>query len=614
MKLTKISVLGLCLCFGITQSQTLNLTGMVTDDKAAPLAGVQVKLKKGGYSAVTLNNGSFSLTNLAGILPQGYAGMRENIPMAKNGSLFFKIKNAHQNVSLKVLTLDGKSIYAKANLFEPGVYHFTPSIGSNSTPIIVMWESEGLRYSFKFLTSKKDGPYSVLENSSEAQINAFAKLSSALAVLDTLVVSKATFKDQLLSLQSYTGSLGTIVLTRLALDTTKLNVLTPDSLYRLAYAEFKATKYDSAIALLNVYLTHYPSGANAGDAQYFLARSFFEQGISGASRNAFQMYLKNYALGSHADWSNSYIGRSYLDEAKFDSARIWFSNVLTKYPDSSSADNAQYYTGISYYDQKNYAPAIIAFTKLVSTYPKSNLLVDAHLYLGKSNYHQNNYPNALTEFNIVLTTFSTSSLAADAQLGIGEVYLAMGATDSLNYPKALIAYNKVINNYPNSTVITSATEGVGESYYYLNDFVNARIWLKKISTNYPLSIYVPTSYYWLGRCDMQQVNYTSALVWFNLLTQNYPKAEKFNITLYQMGKCNYLLKTYPASLTNFKAFQAADPNSSFADNSYYYTVRIYTLQKNCVQAKAELATMARLYPASTVLASTQKYVPANGCP
>ncbi len=621
MKIVRLGMLCFFSIGSLVNAGVVQLTGKVVGSNAAPLSGALVKMKHGGFSTLTGMDGSFLITEPTSIFMDFNENNFGNDPQVHGQTLIFKVAHSGDPISINLFTTDGVRIGAEVNSrLNAGVYRFSPTnISPVSTGlIIVVLKVNEHRSTHRILTLTGAKNGNGLESTNELNGNSgfkkrvLGKIEAM--VTDTLIVSKELYVNRSVAIPNLISDFGSLVLNRLALDSTALIALGADSLYKLTLASFNAGTYDSTIGLAKTYLARFTKGINAENAQYYLARSLFAQGQNIASRVAFQVYIQAYPLGTSLDWSQNYIGRTYLNQNEYDSSRIWFGLVLTKYPDSSSADNAQYYTALSFYEQKNYPLAITAFNKLISTYPKSSLLADAHLYLGKSHYHQGAYQSAQTEFNLVINNFSTSYSVSDAQLGLGDVYLAMGATDSTNYPKALASFKIVVANYPKSGAITGAIEGEGESYYYLKDYANARMWLGKISTDFPLSIYVPASFYWLGRVNMQEAKYDSALVWFTKLETEYPKAEKAGITLFQMGKCQYFKKVYPAALERFMAFRTADPNSSYADNGYYYTVRIYVLQKNCVQAKLEYTAMQKLFPQSTVLASTQKYLSTGGCP
>jgi hypothetical protein len=57
-------------------AQTIDLSGKVTDESAAPLTGVAIKLMNSGKSAVSDNNGAYRLTSAAVINPRELAGLR----------------------------------------------------------------------------------------------------------------------------------------------------------------------------------------------------------------------------------------------------------------------------------------------------------------------------------------------------------------------------------------------------------------------------------------------------------------------------------------------------------------------------------------------------------
>ncbi len=150
-------------------------------------------------------------------------------------------------------------------------------------------------------------------------------------------------------------------------------------------------KNDSAITSAKTAIDADPD--NAGEAWYYLARSYEHKGETEKARNAYKRVLgsekgffKSTALNYHA-WANYNLGTSYMDKEKdFDKAIAYFNKALVS-----------------------------------NTYHTEFVLRRGHAYLFKGLYRE-----ALRDFDLVLSRERASKIWAGAYQGKVYAYLGLG--------------------------------------------------------------------------------------------------------------------------------------------------------------------------------------------
>lgn len=112
-------------------------------------------------------------------------------------------------------------------------------------------------------------------------------------------------------------------------------VADPAELYQSAYLDYTKGNYELAMSGFKDYLTSFPDGEFAGNAQYWIGESL-------------------YSLGHYKE------------------AIIEFEKVLNDYPDSTKAPGAMLKKGVCYDALKNPEAAKAVYIKLIDKYPSSD--------------------------------------------------------------------------------------------------------------------------------------------------------------------------------------------------------------------------------------------------
>ncbi|MBR3675857.1 MAG: outer membrane protein assembly factor BamD [Alphaproteobacteria bacterium] len=221
---------------------------------------------------------------------------------------------------------------------------------------------------------------------------------------------------------------GVLLLGACASDADKMNGMSAEELYNLAYENLGATKYAKAAEVFEKVETDHPYSKWA---------------------------VKSKLMGAFA----------YYKEEKYDDAVIAIDRYLKYHPGNKDVPYALYLKGMCYYDQissadkdqGDTAKAADAFGRLIALFPDSEYAKDAQnkmsltedykagqeMIIGRYYLNEGNYLSALNRFNVVLEEYQTTIQIEEAVYRQVEIYAILGLN---NYAAG---YYKILrNNYP----------------------------------------------------------------------------------------------------------------------------------------------------------------------
>ncbi len=107
--------------------------------------------------------------------------------------------------------------------------------------------------------------------------------------------------------------------------------------YQQAYIALRNGHTDQAINDLQAYVSKYPSGGLAGNAQYWLGEAYRVKQDNESARKAFSEVLEKYPNSPKLPDSLLKLGYVEMDFKNTDKAREYLTRVSTEYPDSPAA-------------------------------------------------------------------------------------------------------------------------------------------------------------------------------------------------------------------------------------------------------------------------------------
>ena len=107
--------------------------------------------------------------------------------------------------------------------------------------------------------------------------------------------------------------------------------------YQQAYNELRNGHTDQSIEQFNAYLSKYPTGVYANNAQYWLGEAYRVKQDNNAARKAFNDVIEKYPDGAKVPDALLKLGYIEIDQKNMAKAREYFTRVTTDYPKSPAA-------------------------------------------------------------------------------------------------------------------------------------------------------------------------------------------------------------------------------------------------------------------------------------
>ena len=115
-------------------------------------------------------------------------------------------------------------------------------------------------------------------------------------------------------------------------------VLSPEKqAYQLAYDELRNGRTNQSIEQFNTYLSQYPGGVYANNAQYWLGEAYRVNQDNVAARKAFNDVIEKYPNGAKVPDALLKLGYIEMEQKNPAKAREYLTRVTTDYPKSPAA-------------------------------------------------------------------------------------------------------------------------------------------------------------------------------------------------------------------------------------------------------------------------------------
>ncbi|MFH1333789.1 MAG: tol-pal system protein YbgF [Pseudomonadota bacterium] len=111
--------------------------------------------------------------------------------------------------------------------------------------------------------------------------------------------------------------------------------------YRSAFALIQKKQYTNAIASLQKYLSQYPKGQYAGNANYWLGELYAISGENDQATSALNAVVQNYPNSEKVPDAMLKLGSMAYDQSQWQQAQQWWQKIVNQYPSSSAAQVAK---------------------------------------------------------------------------------------------------------------------------------------------------------------------------------------------------------------------------------------------------------------------------------
>lgn len=123
-------------------------------------------------------------------------------------------------------------------------------------------------------------------------------------------------------------------------DTAAADPALESATYQQAFTLLKEARYEKAITAFQAYLTHYPAGANADSAQYWLGEAYYVTRQFKQALQTFQTLVNKSPASPKRPDAMLKTGFVHYELGKWDAARKSLNEVIQTYPNTSVAQLA----------------------------------------------------------------------------------------------------------------------------------------------------------------------------------------------------------------------------------------------------------------------------------
>ncbi len=115
----------------------------------------------------------------------------------------------------------------------------------------------------------------------------------------------------------------------------------PTKTYEQAYGDYAAGLWDLAVDGFEAFLKDFPTATQADDAQFYIGRSYINDGKYDKAVEAFDKVIRNYPMSKMVPDSYFLKGEALRNLKQPDRAKEAYDTVIKNYPDSSAANLAK---------------------------------------------------------------------------------------------------------------------------------------------------------------------------------------------------------------------------------------------------------------------------------
>jgi len=319
------------------------------------------------------------------------------------------------------------------------------------------------------------------------------------------------------------------------------------------------------------------------------------------------------------------LGIKSFEETKYVEAQYYLEKIKSTY--FIMADYISFYTAKSMLLQKKYDLAAESYISFINNYPQSIFLEKANIELADLYYLKEDFTKALEQYKLFFGRFTSSELipyalfqeavcgeksgnAQDAYDIYKRIYLeypvseyAQLSIDNLtrlseeknlpvfeptinelysraeklfsvySYETALKDLNKIIesddvsNKYPETYSKTLFRTGM--CYFNMNNYENARKYLKLYYDKFPSWTYADDSLYYLGRSLTNLNSYGEAINTYKKLLELFPQSNYGDDSLYRCGRIAYISDDWQNAAFYFQRLIDEYPDGDKLPDGYW---------------------------------------------
>ena len=344
-----------------------------------------------------------------------------------------------------------------------------------------------------------------------------------------------------------------------------------NSLYQLAWSQFKLGEFAEGIQSFTQFLENYQTHSKAVDARFWRAEAEYRLGrFDAASVDYVSVADLKSAHREEALYGSAW---SYFKLNNFSGAKEQFEKLLAAFPSGKFSFDSRVRLGDSFFFLKEYAGAEGAYRTVIRQFPEETSVDYAYYQLGQTYYRGGKFNDAVAEFNEMMKRFPRSSLADDAQYAIGWIWF-----QNKQYPEAIKEFQKILRITPESDLVPRAIYSIGDAYYNMKQYAAAEKTYRDVLNRFPKSPYVADAIAGIQYCLLAQGKQQEALRVIDDFLKENPDAGVAETLALKKGDLLYSQQQYDGAAKEYRVFAEKYPGSPFVASAFYWIGKCYLAQ------------------------------------
>ncbi len=350
-----------------------------------------------------------------------------------------------------------------------------------------------------------------------------------------------------------------------------------EALVNYAKVNLERGSFQEAVNALDTYLTNYPRGPYAKEAEDLLTDALINtSNYLRAIDHIEKMPRKSTRINAAYQKITFYQGLVYYRDKKNDLATTYFDKSLKVPEDKDIVIQTHFWKGENFSSNDNLPQAIRSYEALQALRPRASdpYLQKSYYGLGYAYFNTQQYAKAETQFKNYIERVGRNENPAnydEAMIRLGDIYYVQK-----RFSEAQNIFQKAIQE--NSAYIDYVYFRSGVVYNFQNRNNDAVNQLDKLISNHPNSLYLEDALYQKSQINMEEMRYAEARDGFARLISNRPNSPFIPFALEGRAVANFSMKNYDQTINDYKRILENHPNSSNAESALVGLQEALTLQ------------------------------------
>lgn len=343
-------------------------------------------------------------------------------------------------------------------------------------------------------------------------------------------------------------------------------------LFFLGHTAMKLDDQETALAVFQRFLAHYPSHPQTHSVRFHAANLLYARQRYIDARDVYRQLLGHPDLDQGEIYYR--LAHTFLALERPREAAFSLNKMLTLYPKHPARKQAQQQFDALIEDNPALQPPQTEGTML----QQARAFVEARWY-----------KSARAQYAAIKERYPRSAYLEECEIGIADAYFRSG-----QYDDGMQALRSIIQEYTgkDDDIAARALYIIGSKSWNADYNTQAKKTMQQLVAEYPESTWADNAMYVIGRIYQGEKSYDEAASWYLQGYDAYPGSSFAEESLWRAGWCWYLHGEYARAVETFTRGMQRFPDGSYGDDNLYWLGRA---QEQAGQLADAAATYQRLF-------------------